>query len=139
MTGNLLILMNSSYEKGSDDSGSLTVDLAVVRKVWLIILSTLYGPSLICYLVILFWMSKIRDLWTRLTNHIIIANFLVNLIQVRMRNRVYRIMSIAKFYWNIFHFRLHVNYLLHWLFSQTDTYHFRTFIFANFGFPLNLV
>lgn len=98
MTRNLPILMNCSYEKGSDDTASLTVDLAVVRKVWLIILSTFYGPSLICYLVMLFWMSKIRDLWTRLTNHIIIANFLINFIQVRMRNHVYNIMRIGKFY-----------------------------------------
>ena len=78
--------MNFTQANRADGSAESTIDFPLAYRVWLIILSTLLGPSVVCSLLMLFWMSKMRDLWTRLTNHIIIANFLVNFIQVGTAN-----------------------------------------------------
>lgn len=78
--------MNASFEDTVGSPVMYLINLELVRKVWLIILSILIVPSTFCSLMMLFWMSHTRDLWTRLTNHIIIANFLVNFIQVRVSN-----------------------------------------------------
>ena len=86
--------MDSLYDNSTSDPVTPPIDYVLVRKIWLIILSILIGPSVICSFIMVFWMLKMYDLWTRLTNHIIIVNFLVNFVQVCLINMATRCNSI---------------------------------------------
>lgn len=74
--------MNISSVNTDDDTPSSILNFVLVRRVWLILLSILIGPSILFALLISYWLLKIRILWTRISNHQIIVLFLVNFFQV---------------------------------------------------------
>ena len=74
--------MNISSDQTDDGTPSSILDFVLARRVWLILLSILIGPSVAFALLIAYWLLKIRALWTRMSNHLIIALFVLNFLQV---------------------------------------------------------
>ena len=70
----------------------LYINIALSRKICLILFSTLLVPSVLLALYIFYWIFRIPEIRNRLTNHLIIGIFVVSFIQVSFKQYlVYKI------------------------------------------------
>lgn len=61
------------------------INVALSRKICLILFSTLLVPSVLLALYIFYWIFRMPEIRNRLTNHLIIGIFVVSFIQVRFK------------------------------------------------------
>ena len=63
----------------------LYLNVALSRKICLILFNTLLVPSVLLALYIFYWIFRIPEIRNRLTNHLIIGIFVISFIQVTFK------------------------------------------------------